>query len=120
MFTTLGAQRDLDEVDVASRLLAEAPSASAPVPSADADEAIVRRLVDAAIFPELLARETATALLESAEADAAVVFVAAPGSEVRLVATAGCDQGVARALARAALQGAETERDSLTGKIAGK
>ncbi len=41
------------------------PEARPPV---DADEAIVRRLVDAAIFPELLARETATALLETLEA----------------------------------------------------
>ena len=46
--------------------------------------------------------ETATALLETTEADAAVVFVTVPGGEVRIVTSAGCDPAVARALARAA------------------
>jgi DNA-binding NtrC family response regulator len=105
VFRTLGAQRDLDEVAAARARLAQAPSAPAAVASADADEAIVRRLVDAAIFPELLARETATAVLETIEADAAVVFVSSAGGDVRILAAAGCDPGVARALARAAVQG---------------
>jgi hydrogenase-4 transcriptional activator len=105
VFRTLGAQRDLDEVAAARALLAKTPAAPAAVISTDADEAIVRRLVDAAIFPELLAREAATALLETIEVDAAVVFVASPGGDVRILAAAGCDSAVARALARAALQG---------------
>jgi hydrogenase-4 transcriptional activator len=105
VFKTLGAQRDLDEVDAARLLLAETAPAARTVTSADAEEAIVRRLVDAAIFPELLARETATALLETMEADAAVVFVAPPGGDVRLLASAGCDPSIARALARASCQG---------------
>ena len=104
VFRTLGAQRDLDEVAAARSALAETGPAAA-VTSADAEEAIIRRLVDAAIFPELLARETATALLESMEADAAVVFVAPPGGDVRLLASAGADPAIARALARAASQG---------------
>jgi DNA-binding NtrC family response regulator/tetratricopeptide (TPR) repeat protein len=105
VFRTLGAQRDLDEVAAARARLAQAPTAPPAAAAADADEAIVRRLVDAAIFPELLARETATAVLETIEADAAVMFVASPGGDVRVLAAAGCDPGVARALARAALQG---------------
>jgi DNA-binding NtrC family response regulator/tetratricopeptide (TPR) repeat protein len=105
VFRTLGAQRDRDEVAAARALLARAPAAPAAVVSGDADEAIVRRLVDAALFPELLARETATALLETIEADAAVAFVASPGGDIRILAAAGCDPGVGRALARAALQG---------------
>ncbi len=105
VFQTLGAERDLEEVAEGAALLARTPPAAAASAAGDADEAIVRRLVDAAIFPELLARETATALLESVEADAAVVFVAPPGGEIRIVAHAGCDAGVARALARAASQG---------------
>ena len=105
VFRTLGAQRDRDEVAAARALLTQGPAAPAAAVSGDADEAIVRRLVDAAIFPELLARETATALLETIEADAAVAFVASPGGDIRILASAGCDSGVARALARAALQG---------------
>src|SRR5688572_5512849 len=105
VFRTLGAERDRQEVAAARSLLEQSPAVAPAVASADADEAIVRRLVDAALFPELLARETATALLETIEADAAVVFVASPGGDIRVLAAAGCDSGVARALARATLQG---------------
>ena len=103
-FGTLGAERDLKDVEALRvRLNEEPPIQSATFP--DQDEAVVRRLVDAAILPDLLARETATSLLETTEADAAVVFTAAAGGEVRIAAAAGCDDDVARALARAALQG---------------
>ena len=85
-------------------MLNEAPRSQAAV-FPDQDDAVVRRLVDAAILPDLLARETATSLLETIAADAAVVFTAAPAGEVRIAAAAGCDADVARALARAALQG---------------
>ena len=113
IFGTLGAERDLNEVGASRSLLNQAPSVQPVVSPADADEAVVRRLVDAAILPELLARETATALLETIEADAAVVFVAAPGGEVRVVAAAGCDADVARALARAAAQGSREYGEGL-------
>jgi DNA-binding NtrC family response regulator len=105
VFRTLGAQRDLDESAAARQLLVGTIPAAPAAASGDAEEAIVRRLVDAAIFPELLARETATALLETMEADAAVVFVAPPGGDIRLLASAGCDPAIARALARASSQG---------------
>jgi DNA-binding NtrC family response regulator/tetratricopeptide (TPR) repeat protein len=101
VFRTLGAQRDLEEIADLRARLAQPASIATPVSGADADEAIVRRLVDAAIFPELLARETATALLETTEADAAIVFVAPPAGDARVLAAAGCDPDVARALARA-------------------
>ena len=113
IFGTLGAERDLEEVGAARALLNQAPAIQAMIPPHDADEAVVRRLVDAAILPELLARETATALVETIEADAAVVFVAAPGGEVRVVAAAGCDIDVARALARAASQGSREYGEDL-------
>ena len=74
---------------------------------------MVRRLVDAAILPELLARETATALLETMEVDASIVFVAPAGGDVRVLAAAGCDADVARALARAASQGTREFGDGL-------
>jgi DNA-binding NtrC family response regulator len=105
VFDTLGAQRDLDEVAAARALLTALPPAPALTSPDDADEALIRRLIDAAIFPELLGRETAAALLEATEADAGVVFVTSPGGEVRVTAAAGCDPGVAQALARAAAQG---------------
>jgi DNA-binding NtrC family response regulator/tetratricopeptide (TPR) repeat protein len=106
VFLRLGAQRDLDEVAEARALLDTAARPQAIVPPSDADEATVRRLVDAAIFPELLARETATALLESTDADAAVVFVWTSDAEPRLLAAAGLEPGPARELARAAARGA--------------
>ena len=105
IFRSLGAERDLTEVDAARATLDTAPPTPPAVSAADADEAVVRRLVEAAILPELLARETATALVETTEADAAIVFVAPPGGEVRVVAAVGCDSEVARALARAAVHG---------------
>jgi DNA-binding NtrC family response regulator/tetratricopeptide (TPR) repeat protein len=112
VFKTLGAQRDLDEAAAARQMMIDAPP-PVVVTSADADEAIVRRLVDAAIFPELLARETATALLEAMGADAAVMFVAPPGGDIRLLASAGCDPAIARALARASSQGTREYGDDL-------
>ena len=104
-FAALGAQRDLNEVERTREVLDAAPSVPIVSSPSDVDEAVVRRLVEAAILPELLARETATALLETTDADAAVVFVATPGGEVRVLANAGCDTTVARALARSASQG---------------
>jgi hydrogenase-4 transcriptional activator len=74
-------------------------------PATNADEAVVRRLVDAAILPELLAREVAATLLDTLDVDAVVVFVSTSGEEARIVASAGCDAEVARALGRAALHG---------------
>ena len=106
VFRKLGAARDLAEVAEARTRLERTTATSVPILPADQDEATVRRLVEASIFAELLARETATALLEGTEADAAVVFVSPSGSEVRLLAWAGCDAAAARDIARAASQGA--------------
>ncbi len=105
VFRSLGALRDLGEAEAATALLGSPGTGEFVGSPADADDALVRRLVDASILPELLARETAAALLEGSRADAAVVFVAAPGGDVRVVAAAGCDPEVARALARAASLG---------------
>jgi hydrogenase-4 transcriptional activator len=105
VFRTLGAQRDLEEVDQArARLTTSAPADVSASPG-EADDAIIRRLVEASVLSDLLARETATSLLEATEADAAVIFVVPTVGEVRVVAMMGCDAGVARALARAAAQG---------------
>ena len=106
VFQALGATRDLEEV--------RAAMAAAPTPGtgeyvgspADADDALVKRLVDAAVLPDLLARELATAMLEAVGADMATVFVQLPGGDIRVVAAAGTDADGAKSIARLAVQGA--------------
>jgi DNA-binding NtrC family response regulator/tetratricopeptide (TPR) repeat protein len=103
MFEALGAARDLVETrDAASSVASAAPDKYVGVPL-DADEAIVRRLVDAAALPELLGRETASAIRDTLGAECAVVFVAPAEGEARLVAWSGCDADRARAIAARAL-----------------
>ena len=107
VFTTLGAAARPRRSRSVARALLDAHRRSRRIASQpDADEAVVRRLVDAAILPELLARETATALLETTEARC--------GGRLRRAAAAatsacwrapGATATVARALARAASQG---------------
>jgi hydrogenase-4 transcriptional activator len=111
VFKMLGAERDLDEAGAARDLLSKT-AAPQPVFAPDAEEGIVRRLVDAAIFPELLSRETATAIIEATEADAVVIFVESP-TDLRIVASAGCDTTVANTLARAAHEGSREYGDGI-------
>jgi hydrogenase-4 transcriptional activator len=111
VFKMLGAERDLDEAGAARDLLSRT-SAPHPIFAPDAEEGIVRRLVDAAIFPELLSRETATAIIEATDADAVVIFVESP-TDLRIVASAGCDSSVANTLARAAHQGSRQYGDGM-------
>ena len=102
-FRDLGAARDARDVESARALLDQPGTGEFVGAPADADDAVVRRIVDAAALPELLARETCAALLEIAAADAVVVAVRDGRDEPRVVAHAGCDLPFARALARAAL-----------------
>src|SRR5262249_41852913 len=105
VFTQLGADRDLADLRQARELLTHHGSGELITFPADADEAIVRRIVDAAALPDLLGRETAAALLEATGGEAAVVFVGLPDGNVRLVAAAGIGEDGARALARSASYG---------------
>jgi DNA-binding NtrC family response regulator/tetratricopeptide (TPR) repeat protein len=101
-FASLGAVRDLDEVQVARTAL---QSASAPVDLrvlAGADDAVVQRVVNASAMPELLARETAAAIAEATDALAVVLFVRPRSGDVRVLAAARCDQRAAFSLAAAA------------------
>ena len=112
VFETLGARRDLNEVATArTEIEASRVAVDSAPPPGEAEDAVIRRLVDAAVLSELLARETATALQETMEADAALVFVTGASGEITVVAAAGCDPGVALALARAASRGSR-EYDS--------
>ena len=66
IFESLGAAPDLAEAQAALAQAARPADASRdPSSRRDGDDAIVRRLVDAAVLPALLAREAATALLEA-------------------------------------------------------
>ena len=105
VFQQLGAARDLDDTRAAQQLLTTIGTGQYVISPADADDAIVRRLVDAAALPDLLGRETASALLEAASADCSVVYVQLAGGDVRTVAAAGCDLEAARVLARATANG---------------
>src|SRR5688572_11166059 len=104
VFRMLGAEHDLDEAAGARALLDRTSLLPQSVVAADAEEGIVRRLVDAAIFPDLLSRETATAIIEVTEADAVVIFVESP-LDLRVIASAGCDASGANTLAKAAHKG---------------
>ncbi len=113
IFARLGARRDLQDTEAARELLGATGSGEAVVSPADADDAVVRRLVDAAALPDLLGRETASALLEAADGDAAAIYVQAGSGDVRVVATAGCDASAAQRLARSAVQGQAYGRGAL-------
>jgi DNA-binding NtrC family response regulator/tetratricopeptide (TPR) repeat protein len=104
----LGAERDLSDLLAARGLLTVRGSGEDLVSPADADDAIVRRLVDAAALPELLARETVLALLEAAHGDAAVMWVEPALGNVRVIAFAGCDESRALVLARSGGRPQET------------
>jgi DNA-binding NtrC family response regulator/tetratricopeptide (TPR) repeat protein len=113
VFQTLGARRDLDEAGEIHAQLKQLSGVAPVVPSSDADDAVVRRLIEAAVLPGLLARETATALLETIGASAAVVFVAAPAGEFRLVASAGCNVDEARTIGQGVARGDRTHGDGI-------
>ena len=106
VFEQLGAARDSGDTEAANELLTTIGSGEYVMSPADADDAIVRRIVDAAAFPDLLGRETAAAMLEAAAADSAIVFVRIPGgSDVRIVASVGADTDTARTMTRSAVHG---------------
>jgi DNA-binding NtrC family response regulator/tetratricopeptide (TPR) repeat protein len=102
-FTELGAERDADDTREARALLTAVGSGEYLASPTDADDAVVRRIVDAAALPDLLGRETAQALVEAAAGDAGVVFTTG-GGETRILAWAGHDEAAARALAARAQQ----------------
>jgi DNA-binding NtrC family response regulator/tetratricopeptide (TPR) repeat protein len=102
MFESLGAARDLVEAQKAASQLPMIEVTN-PLSSIDADDAVVRRLIDAAAFPELLGHETAAAVRDTLDADCAVVFVAPQDGELRLVAWTGGDGDRARAIAMRAV-----------------
>ncbi len=124
IFSKLGAERDLADTRDARELLTAVGTGEDVISSLDADDAIVRRIVDAAAMPELLGRETAAAMLEASDSEAAIVFVEGTGRDVRIIASAGCDPATAGSIVQSVKeddvrQPATVFRDSL-GREAGQ
>jgi DNA-binding NtrC family response regulator/tetratricopeptide (TPR) repeat protein len=120
IFEHLGAERDLADTRLAESLLAKGGTGAYLISPADADDAIVRRIVDAAALPDLLLRETASALLETAAADSTVLFVQLPDGDARVIAFSGCDADGARALVRSALHGHQYGHGTFTLEALGR
>ena len=104
VFQRLRATRDIFDTEAARRLLSSVGTGEDIIAQPDADDALVRRIVEAAELPELLDRETAAALLEACSGTAAVLYVNTPGG-IRIVVALGCDDEEARAQARMAQDG---------------
>jgi hydrogenase-4 transcriptional activator len=116
----LGAEGDLADTRAARDLLATSGTGEHVISPADADDAIVRRIVDAAALPDLLGRETASAFYEAAGGEGAVVFVQLAGGDPGVVAFAGCDADAARALARMAMRGEAGSRGTIVVEALGR
>ncbi|MGE3507288.1 MAG: sigma 54-interacting transcriptional regulator [Vicinamibacterales bacterium] len=111
VFAQLGAERDLADTEAARGLLCHPGTGQNVISPADADDAVVRRIVDAAALPELLARETALAMMEAAAADAAVLYVQeGHPNDITILAAAGCDPDGGRALVASHLAGQPADR----------
>ena len=104
VFEALGAAPELAETRAS--LIAE-PTAGRGAylgVQMDGDDALVRRIVDAAVLPALLAREGATAIVEACDGHAAVIFVQVAGAPPRVLGFAGCDADSAGAMALGSLR----------------
>ena len=104
IFESLDAHPDLEETKAAIASMPAAGTGAFLGSHADGDAALVRRIVDAAVTPALLAKEGTTALLEACDAQAAVIFTVPRSGEVVISAAAGCDTDTARSLAAAAMR----------------
>jgi DNA-binding NtrC family response regulator/tetratricopeptide (TPR) repeat protein len=102
MFESVSAAPELVESRAALEGIPAAATGAYVGMQMDGDDALVRRIVDAAAMPALLAREGATALLEGCDAQAAVVFTQPTPGQVRVLAFAGGNGESAQALALAA------------------
>jgi DNA-binding NtrC family response regulator/tetratricopeptide (TPR) repeat protein len=103
IFESLDAKPDVRDTRAALKSLPTVATGAFMGASVDGDAAIVRRIVDAAVTPALLAREATTAILEACDGQAAVIFTRARrGGEIAVTASAGCDHDTARSMAGAA------------------
>jgi tetratricopeptide (TPR) repeat protein len=104
VFQKLRATRDSADTEAARRLLTDVGTGENIIAQPDADDALVRRMVEAAELPELLDRETAATLAEASNGGSVVLYVnTAAGAKI--VQAIGCDPDSARQQARAAIDG---------------
>ena len=104
LFEALGAAPELAETRQA---LADVPTAGTGGyvgVQVDGDDALVRRIVDAAALPALLAREGATALLEGCDGQASALFIQTGPGQARVLASSALDADGAHRFAVAALR----------------
>jgi hydrogenase-4 transcriptional activator len=113
IFAALDARPDLEETRAAMEALPTAATGAFLGAGVEADAALVRRIVDAAVAPALLAKEGTAALLETCDAQAAVIYTELRPDEIRVIAAAGCDAHSARAMAGAAARGSGSAAASL-------
>jgi DNA-binding NtrC family response regulator len=106
IFEALGAAPDLADATAALNHVPVAATGGYVGIQMDGDDALVRRIVDAAVIPALLARDGATALLEACDGQATVLFVRTPNGQIHLLGMAGCDAHAGRALAAASVRNA--------------
>ncbi len=104
VFERLRAARDIGDTDAARRLLGTPGTGEDLLAPAEADDALVRRLVEASALPELLDREIVATAHEASDGAATVLYLSTL-SGVVIVSSAGCEYDAARTLARAALAG---------------
>ena len=105
LFSSLGAEADAADVREVRATVNGSGATGAEPFMHDAEDAVVRRLVDASLLPELLAREIAAVAAELPDAVGAVVAVRPASGDPRVVATAGLDADRAVTVARAAAGG---------------
>jgi DNA-binding NtrC family response regulator/tetratricopeptide (TPR) repeat protein len=104
IFDALGAAPDLAEAREAFGAIPVAQTGGYVGVQMDGEDALVRRIVDAAVMPALLAREGATALLEACDGQSAAVFVQVLSGQVRVLSAAGTDAEHARTMAVAVMR----------------
>jgi DNA-binding NtrC family response regulator/tetratricopeptide (TPR) repeat protein len=109
IFEALGAKPNLNETHAALQEVPTAGTGGYVGVQMDGDDALVRRIVDAAAMPALLAREGVTALIEGCDGHAAVLYLHQGGSSApRVISFVGCDAERAHALALTAIRSAAT------------
>ena len=114
VFTLLGATRDIADTDAARALLTTIGTGENFIAPADADDALVRRIVDAAVLPDLLGRETVVALLEATATDISVIYEHQASGELRVVACAGATGDVALTFVKSLVAGHALRRAVLS------
>jgi DNA-binding NtrC family response regulator/tetratricopeptide (TPR) repeat protein len=104
VFERLRATRDIADTEAARRLLTRIGTGEDAIAQPEADDALVRRMVEAAELPELLDRETVATLLEASGGIGAVIYVNTEAG-MKIIEARGFDGDAARTYARAALEG---------------